>query len=127
VVFDDAAFREYVDTVRRKYEQIIDTANTDQVTFAGFSAEATDKAQETVSHFREFLKEHRDSLTALQIYYSQPYRRKELTFAMVQEVAEALQRPPYNLTTNACGPLRTGDGTEDRRQPATPAHRPRGR
>ncbi|MCO5275911.1 MAG: DEAD/DEAH box helicase family protein [Flavobacteriales bacterium] len=98
VVFDDAAFREYVDNVRRKYEQIIDTANTDQVTFAGFSAEATDKAQETVSHFREFLKEHRNTLTALQIYYSQPYRRKELTFAMVQEVAEALQRPPYNLT-----------------------------
>jgi type I restriction enzyme R subunit len=98
VVFDDAAFREYVDTVRRKYEQIIDTANVDQVTFAGFSTEATHKAQETVSHFREFLKEHRDSLTALQIYYSQPYRRKELTFAMVQEVAEALQRPPYNLT-----------------------------
>lgn len=97
-VFDDAAFREYVDTVRRKYEQIIDTANVDQVTFAGFSAEATDKAQETVSHFREFLKEHRDTLTALQIYYSQPYRRKELTFAMVQEVAEALARPPYAMS-----------------------------
>lgn len=98
VVFDDAGFREYVETVRRKYEQLIDTVNVDQVTFAGFSAEATDKAQETVSHFREFLKAHRDELTALQIYYSQPYRRKELTFAMVQEVAEALQRPPYNLT-----------------------------
>jgi type I restriction enzyme R subunit len=98
VVFDDAAFREYVDTVRRKYQQIIDMSNTDQVTFSGFSAEATDKAQETVSHFREFLKEHRDTLTALQIYYSQPYRRKELTFAMVQELAEALARPPYVMS-----------------------------
>ncbi|MBK8583308.1 MAG: DEAD/DEAH box helicase family protein [Flavobacteriales bacterium] len=99
VVFDDAAFREYVDTVRRKYEQIIDTVNTDTVTFAGFSADATDQAQGVVDGVRAFIEANRDSFVALQIYYSQPYRRKELTFAMVQEVAEALQRPPYNLTT----------------------------
>jgi type I restriction enzyme R subunit len=99
VVFDDAAFREYVDTVRRKYEQIIDTVNTDTVTFAGFSADASNQAQGVVDSFRAFIAANRDSFLALQIYYSQPYRRKELTFAMVQEVAEALQRPPYNLTT----------------------------
>jgi len=98
-VFDDAAFREYVDTVRRKYEQIIDTVNTDTVTFAGFSADATDQAQGVVDSFRAFIEANRDTFLALQIYYSQPYRRKELTFHMVQEVAEALQRPPYNLTT----------------------------
>jgi type I restriction enzyme R subunit len=99
VVFDDAAFREYVDTVRRKYEQIIDTVNTDTVTFAGFSADATDQAQGVVDSFRAFIAANRDSFLALQIYYSQPYRRKELTFHMVGELAEALQRPPYNLTT----------------------------
>jgi type I restriction enzyme R subunit len=99
-VFDDAAFRDYVDNVRKKYEQIIDTTNTDTVTHSGFGKEAKDQAQLVVDSFRQFLAEHRDSITALQIYYSQPYRRREVTFQMVQEVAEALQQPPYNLTSD---------------------------
>jgi type I restriction enzyme R subunit len=99
-VFDDAAFRDYLDTVRRKYEQIIDTTNTDTVTHSAFGKEARDQAQQVVESFRQFLADHRDSITALQIYYSQPYRRREVTFQMVQEVAEALQQPPYNLTSD---------------------------
>jgi type I restriction enzyme R subunit len=98
VVFDDSGFRDYVDNVRKKYEQLIDVVNTDEVTYAGFDAQAKEKAEETVKQFRQFLSQQRDVLTALRIYYSQPYRRKELTFRMVQEVAEALQQPPFNLT-----------------------------
>src|SRR5690606_3516386 len=97
-VFDDAAFREYVDNVRKKYEQIIDTTNIDVVTFAGHSDQAKQRADETLKSFREFLSSKRDELTALRIYYSQPYRRKEVTFQMLQEVVEALQQPPFNLT-----------------------------
>ncbi|HRH71379.1 MAG TPA: type I restriction-modification enzyme R subunit C-terminal domain-containing protein [Flavobacteriales bacterium] len=98
LVFDDSGFRDYVDNVRKKYEQLIDVVNTDEVTYAGFDAQAKEKAEETVKQFRQFLSSQRDTLTALRIYYSQPYRRKELTFRMVQEVAEALQQPPFNLT-----------------------------
>jgi type I restriction enzyme R subunit len=98
VVFDDSGFRDYVDNVRKKYEQLIDVVNTDEVTYAGFDAQAKEKAEETVKQFRQFLSSQRDTLTALRIYYSQPYRRKELTFRMVQEVAEVLQQPPFNLT-----------------------------
>jgi type I restriction enzyme R subunit len=97
-VFDDSAFREYVENVRKKYEQIIDTGNLDEVTYVGGSEQAKEKADAVVKAFRQFLTAKRDELTALRIYYSQPYRRKELTFQMVQEVAEALQQPPYNLT-----------------------------
>lgn len=97
-VFDDSGFREYVENVRKKYEQIIDTTNRDEVLYAGGSEQAKEKAEAVVKTFRQFLSAQRDALTALRIYYSQPYRRKELTFRMVQEVAEALQQPPYNLT-----------------------------
>jgi type I restriction enzyme R subunit len=96
-VFDDGAFRDYVENVRRKYEQIIDTANRDEVLYAGASDQARERAEGVVKTFRQFLAEKRDELTALRIWYGQPYRRKEVTFRMVQEVAEALQRPPYNL------------------------------
>lgn len=96
-VFDDSAFREYVENVRKKYEQIIDTANRDEVLYAGASDQARERAEGVVKTFRQFLAEKRDELTALRIWYSQPYRRKGVTFRMVQEVAEALQQPPYNL------------------------------
>jgi type I restriction enzyme R subunit len=97
-VFDNAAFREYVDNVRKQYEQVIDTHNLDEVTYAGGSEQAREKAQAVLGTFRRFLEEKRDTLTALRIYYSQPYRRRELTFRMVQEVVEALRTPPYNLS-----------------------------
>jgi len=97
--FDDSGFRDYVENVRKKYEQVVDITNTDAVTFAGFDAQAKEKAEAVVQNFKDFLAAKRDELTALGIYYSQPYRRKELTFQMVQEVAEALQQPPFNLTT----------------------------
>ena len=97
-VFDDPAFRDYVDNVRKKYEQVIDTSNLDQVTFAGFGSAAKEEAQKTVEQFRAFLAAQRDELTALRIYYSQPYRRKELTFQMVQQVAEVLAQPPYAMS-----------------------------
>ncbi|MCO6481380.1 MAG: DEAD/DEAH box helicase family protein [Flavobacteriales bacterium] len=97
-VFDNAAFREYVENVRKQYEQVIDTHNLDEVTYAGGSEQAREKAQAVLGTFRRFLEEKRDTLTALRIYYSQPYRRRELTFRMVQEVVEALRTPPYNLS-----------------------------
>lgn len=99
VVFDDAGFREYVENVRKKYEQIVDPNNPDEVLYAGPQGRVQEQAAAVVQSFKDFLAAQRDTLTALRIYYSQPYRRKELTFQMVQEVAEALQQPPYNLTS----------------------------
>jgi type I restriction enzyme R subunit len=96
--FDDSSFRDYVENVRKKYEQVVDITNTDAITFAGFDAQAKEKAEAVVQTFKDFLAAKRDELTALGIYYSQPYRRKELTFQMVQEVAEVLAQPPYSMS-----------------------------
>ncbi len=98
VVFDDAGFREYVETVRKKYEQIVDPNNPDEVLYAGPQGRVQEQAAAVVQTFKDFLAAKRDALTALRIYYSQPYRRKELTFQMVQELEEAMARPPFNLS-----------------------------
>jgi type I restriction enzyme, R subunit len=37
------------------------------------------------------MRQHKDELTALQIFYSQPFRRRELTYAMIKAVLEKLQ------------------------------------
>ncbi len=99
-LFDDPAFREYVENVRRKHEQLIDTVNLDRVLYAGPQGRVQEQAAAVVQTFKDFIAAKRNELTALGIYYGQPYRRRELTFRMVQQVAEALQQPPWNLTSD---------------------------
>jgi type I site-specific restriction endonuclease len=41
--------------------------------------------------------EHKGELMALQIFYNQPYRRRELTFSMIKEVLEKLQSDKPSL------------------------------
>jgi type I restriction enzyme R subunit len=38
------------------------------------------------------LENNKDELVALQIFYNQPYRRRELTYSMIKEVLEKLQQ-----------------------------------
>lgn len=49
------------------------------------------RATELVNDFTAWLQAHRDEITALQIFYNQPYRRRELTFSMIKEVLEKLK------------------------------------
>ena len=64
---------------------------------AGYSQDAADRARRTVDSFREFIEEHKDEITALQILYSRPYRQR-LTFAEIKELASTIGRPPYQWT-----------------------------
>lgn len=87
--------------IRRIQEQTIDDVSQDRVIEAGFSEEATQRARQTVSSFRDYLKTHRDEFTALQIIFSQSYSQQQLTYAEVKALAEALAQPPNSWTTEA--------------------------
>ena len=50
-----------------------------------------------MQQFKAWIEEHKTELTALQIFYAQPYRRRELTFNMIKEVLEKLQADKPNL------------------------------
>lgn len=86
---------EYIDNVRRVHEQIVDKLNLDEVTFAGWNEQAQEKAEALVQDFKAFLEEHRDEITALRIFYNQPYRRREVNYKMMREVLDLIkqQRP----------------------------------
>lgn len=90
---------EYIENVRKAHEQKIDTVNPDEVTKVGWDKDNKDKATALVSAFAEWIAAHKDEIIALQIFYSQPYRRRELTFAMIKELAERilLHRPPLAI------------------------------
>ncbi len=96
--FDNPKLRDFVETVRQKIYQIIDTVNIDKVTFSGFDSMAKENAEEIINNFRKFIEENKDEILALRILYSQPDRRKELTYKMIRELRDALTNPPYNLT-----------------------------
>lgn len=97
--FDDPRLRDLIESVRREREQIIDHINTDKITYAGFSVQAEEHAKATVQAFADYLREHRDEIAALDFFYQQPYQRRPLTFAMIEELHDALSRPPLMLTT----------------------------
>lgn len=97
--FDKPELRDEIESARREREQLIDTVNTDQVTFAGFSAQAEAQAQQAIQTFADYIAQHKDEIGALSFFYQQPYQRRALTFDMIEELHDALSRPPLMLTT----------------------------
>lgn len=82
---------EYIDNVRRVHEQIIDAINIDSVTKAEWDKEGVAKADELIQDFKTYLEAHKDEITALRIFYNQPYQRRDLTYKMIKEVLEKLR------------------------------------
>jgi type I restriction enzyme R subunit len=81
----------YIENVRKAHEQRIDLANPDEVINVGWDKDNKDKASELINGFAWWMQQHKDELTALQIFYNQPFRRRELTYTMIKEVLEKLQ------------------------------------
>lgn len=82
---------EYIENVRKAHEQKIDLANPDEVIHVGWDKDNTNKAAALIANFTEWMQEHKDELMALQIFYNQSFRRRELTYTMIKEVLEKLQ------------------------------------
>ncbi|MFO7656154.1 MAG: type I restriction-modification enzyme R subunit C-terminal domain-containing protein [Bacteroidales bacterium] len=82
---------DYIENVRKEHEQIIDHINIDSVTKSEWDSFTTEKANETVNDFTEYLEKHKDEIKALSIFYNQPYNRRNITFQMIKEVMEKLK------------------------------------
>jgi len=82
---------EIIDTIRREKEQIINHDQRDTLLRAEWDADAKQNAEALTQEFSNWLLENKDHLTALSIFYSQPFRRREITFAMLEEVMEKLR------------------------------------
>jgi type I restriction enzyme R subunit len=95
---DNPKFRNTLVDVKRRSEQIIDTVSKDVLVFAGADEQAKVKARLYVEAFRKFIEENKDELTALQIIYSKPFASRQLTYDAIKQLAEAIRKPPYNLT-----------------------------
>lgn len=82
---------EFIENVRKALEQRVDNLNPDQIITVGWDKDNKVKANELINDFTSWIDENKDELLALQIFYGQPYRRRELTFTMIKEVLEKLK------------------------------------
>ncbi|MBL8279606.1 MAG: DEAD/DEAH box helicase family protein [Pelomonas sp.] len=98
--FDAPELREQIEHARREREQLIDTINIDRIRTSGPAAQMDEHARADVQAFRDFALAHKDELAALSFFYQQPYQRRALTIEAVQELADAIARPPLMLTTD---------------------------
>ncbi len=109
--------REFLESARKSLEQIIDNQNADRVVAAEWDKESVVNAEQTIADFQTYMKEHKDEITALQIFYDQPYRLRELTIEMVREILDCLKADKPTLA-----PVRVWSAFAqlDKNVPATP-------
>jgi type I restriction enzyme R subunit len=97
----------YIENVRKTHEQLIDTINRDTLTNIGWDGQNKAKANELIKEFTAWIEANKNEIIALQIFYNQPYRRRELTYAMIKEVSDKLKSDKPALA-----PLRLWDAYE---------------
>jgi type I restriction enzyme R subunit len=97
--FAAPALREQLLKMKQKADLVIDVVTQDSLLHAGFS-EGSDRATALVQSFEDFINQHKDEITALQILYSRP-TRAPLKFEDVQLLADALHAPPLNIDEGA--------------------------
>ena len=82
---------ELIDSIRRDKEQTIDHEGLDKVIRAEWEGDTRENAEAMAGDFRQYLEANRDEIEALTIFYAQPHRRRELTYAMIREVFDRLK------------------------------------
>ena len=99
--FNDPDLRTRLTNAQRRSEQIVHTGVKDRLIDAGYSAESTERARQTVEAFERFLAQNRDEIAALQLIFSQPYQHRGLTLAQIEELRERVEQPPNTWTTQS--------------------------
>ena len=92
IPFFEPKLRDFIETVRKVHDQIIDNTNLDTVENAGWDGAFEAKADADIATFRQFIEDNKDEIDALSIIYNDSYKTRPLTFRMIQDVHEALSR-----------------------------------
>jgi len=90
----NTAFVKRLQEIRKEVEQIIDDYSKDTVLTAGFSMQSKEDAKEVVKSFKEFIKENKNELVALQVYYN----GGQLKWNDLKVLVNKIKAPPYGLT-----------------------------
>jgi type I restriction enzyme R subunit len=92
--FDKPALRNLLVDLKRASEVVIDNLSADTVISSTFDPAAAEKI---ISSFRSFIDEKQDEIVALSILLGRPAAQSRLTYESLQELREAMMRPPWLL------------------------------
>src|SRR6266487_515184 len=95
--FDDPDLRDALLKTQQRDEQTIDIVSQDTLLTSDWDIQAEDRARQVVTTFRQFLEQHRDEITALQVFYSRPHNVR-LRYQDIKRLEEALKAPPLGLS-----------------------------
>ena len=82
---------ELLDSIRRDKEQTLNHQHLDTLRRAEWDKDARQNAETLAQDFSAWLLANKDQLAALTIFYDQPFRRREVTFAMLEAVMAKLR------------------------------------
>lgn len=90
-VFHNPDLRDFIVDIRKKYDQIIDVVNIDAITNIGWVKDQAEAATTAITDFKLWIENHKDEITALQIFYAQDYRHRTFTYKMIKDLCEKLK------------------------------------
>ena len=82
---------ELIDNIRRDKEQKIDHDSIDEVIRAEWANDSIENAGKLVEDFSDYLKANKNEIDALEIFFDQPHRRRDITYDMIREVMNKLK------------------------------------
>lgn len=83
--------RNFIESVRRSHEQIIDSVNLDQVLHEGYDVDVQAAADRTIATFKAFIEENKDEITALRIIYDQRYKDRPMAIEKLKQLYAKLK------------------------------------
>lgn len=94
--FYNPEIRDYIENIRIKHDQIIDSVNIDVVTYSGYSKDQQANADRTIQTFRDFIEENKDEILALRIIYDRRYKDRPMAIENLKKLYEKLKA--HNIT-----------------------------
>ncbi len=96
-VFHNPDLRNFIVDIRKKYDQIIDVVNIDEIINIGWVKDQDAAATTTINDFKAWIETHKDEITALQIFYAQDFRRREFSYKMIKDLCEKIKTEKPSL------------------------------
>jgi len=87
--------RQRILELRATHDQVIDEISVD-VLLDAHGVVDTARARSIVESWQQYLIDHRDEITAIQLM--QEAKERRVSFAQIQDLAERISRPPHNWT-----------------------------
>lgn len=97
--FNNPALRAMLVQAQQRDDLIIDEVSQDTLLHSGNHVQSEERAQQTITNFKQYIEQHRDEITALQLFYSRP-QRAHLCYEDIKQLADAIAAPPLGLSTD---------------------------